>query len=162
MSTELPHKITFGPVDKMTVGLLKLIHRALLPVHYKDGIYEDIKNGEKAHGILAFYNDDTAVGEICYRIEKADGEEPKLYIMTIGVLKPYQRQGIASQLFNKVVEDNKEIKEVYLHVHVENPGAVEFYKKLGFSIIETLPDYYKSLPNQSAIVMSRKINQESQ
>ena len=160
--TELPHRITFGPVDKMTIGLLKIIHKTLLPVHYGDSIYKNIKDGIVAHGTLAFYNDDTAVGELCYRIDREEGAEPRLYIMTIGVLKPYQRQGIATKLFNKMIEENKEIKEVYLHVHVENPSAVEFYKKLGFEIVETIPDYYKSLENQAAIVMSYKISQDKQ
>ena len=158
--SELPHRITFGPVDKMTIGLLKIIHKTLLPVKYGDAIYKNIKDGIYAHGTLAFYNDDTAVGELCYRIDKEKGY-PRLYIMTIGVLKPYQRQGIATQLFNEMVKNNKDIKEVYLHVHVENPDAVEFYKKLGFEIIETIPDYYKSLENKGAIVMSCKINQDA-
>lgn len=158
---ELPHRITYGPVDKSSVGLLRLIHLALLPVRYSDTIYNTLKEGIKAKGELAYFNDDTAVAEICYRIDNEEkGGEAKLYIMTIGVLPPYQHMGLATSLLERMYEHNKEIKEVYLHVHEENASAIEFYKKRGFVQGDTIQNYYTSLENGTAIVFSKKINQE--
>ncbi|KAH0787178.1 acetyltransferase, GNAT family protein [Histomonas meleagridis] len=155
---ELPHKVTFGPVDKSSVGLLKIIHRNLLPVHYSNDTYETIKEGINAKGILAYYNDDTAVGEICYRKEEVDGVK-KMYILTIGVLPTYQRQGIATMLINKALEDIKDVTEVYLHVHVDNEKAIQFYTKLGFTNTSRVEGYYKSFENKDAYLFSKKINQ---
>ncbi|KAH0789279.1 acetyltransferase, GNAT family protein [Histomonas meleagridis] len=154
--SELPHKITFGPVDKSSIGLLKIIHRELLPIHYSDDIYEIIKQNLGVKGILAYYNDDTAVGEICYRKENVDGVK-KLYIMTIGVLPTYQRQGIATMLINKALEDAKEETEVYLHVLVDNEVAIKFYTKLGFTKVTKVEGYYKSLQGSDAYLFRKEI-----
>ena len=153
---ELPHRITFGPVDKSSIGLLKIIHHELLPIHYSIDIYEIIKQGIGAKGILAYYNDDTAVGEICYRKEEVDGVK-KLYIMTIGVLPTYQRQGIATMLINQALDDAKEVSEVYLHVHVDNESAIQFYTKLGFTNVTRVVGYYKSLKDSDAYLFSKTI-----
>ncbi|OHT02340.1 acetyltransferase, GNAT family protein [Tritrichomonas foetus] len=151
--------VSFGPVDKSTVGLLKIIHRELLPVHYTENIYELIKQGQQAKGELAFYNNDTAVGEICYRLEDVDGVK-KLYIMTLGVLTTYQRMGIATKLVNHALENANDATEVYLHVHVENEKAMKFYEKLGFKKGDLIEKYYKSLENGNAYVFSRPIKVE--
>ncbi|KAK8884560.1 N-alpha-acetyltransferase 50 [Tritrichomonas musculus] len=161
MSTEAKDPITFGPVDKSSVGLLKIIHRELLPVHYTDNIYQLIKQGGSCRGELAYYNGDTAVGEICYRLEKEEGAL-RLYIMTLGVLKTYQRMGIATKLVNHMLDGDlaKLALEVYLHVHVENENAMQFYSKLGFTKGELVENYYKSLENGNAYVFKKPINHD--
>lgn len=152
--------ISFGPVDKSSIGLLKIIHHELLPVHYSDSIYNIIKDGVDAKGILAYYNGDTAVGEICYRREEEKVENSivkRIYIMTLGVLQSYQRLGIATKLVNKVIEGATDESEIYLHVHVDNQNAIEFYKKLGFQLVKKEEGYYKSLNNGDAYLFSKKI-----
>jgi len=148
--------ISFGPVDKMTIGILRVIHRTLLPVRYSDEIYRTIKEGVMAKGELAYYNNDVAVGEICYRIEK-NGDVSKLYIMTIGVLPTYQKLGIATKLLNRIVEKSEGISEIYLHVSVTNEGAMKFYEKQGFTRLEKVEKYYKSLDEGDAYIYSKKI-----
>ena len=156
MATEAKDMITFGPVDKSSVGLLRIIHRELLPVHYTDNIYSIVKEGKQAKGILAYYNNDTAVGEICFRRE-IENDEKKIYIMTLGVLKSYQRMGIATKLINKMMEDADDVVEVYLHVHVENDAAIKFYETIGFQQKELVNDYYKSLSNGNAYLYYKRI-----
>ena len=162
MSTEKKDPITFGPVDKSSVGLLKIIHHELLPVHYPENIYQVIKQGGSCRGELAYYNGDTAVGEICYRLEKEEEGPVKLYIMTLGVLKTYQRMGIATKLVNHMLDGDlaKLAIEVYLHVHVENENAMQFYTKLGFTKGELVENYYKSLENGNAYIFRKSINIE--
>lgn len=50
------------------------------------------------------------------------------------------------------------IQELYLHVQENNNGAIEFYKKFGFEITETLENYYKHITPATAYVITKKIN----
>ena len=95
--------------------------------------------------MLGYYKD-VLVGSASCRYE--DKEEGRVvYIMTISVLKPYRRYGIGSQLLDKAIQDCKkgEIKKIYLHVLQSNESAIEFYSKWGFTLKDTLVDYYKDL-----------------
>lgn len=72
-------------------------------------------------------------------------DEDVVYIMTITVLKPYRRYGIASKLLDKAVEDcakERNVKKMMLHVQENNQSALEFYKKHGFEVVERLDNYY--------------------
>lgn len=59
-----------------------------------------------------------------------------LTIIKLAVLPSFTRQGIASQLLAQ------NIRVIYLHVRVSNTSAIEFYKKNGFKIIDTLENYF--------------------
>lgn len=156
----LQQSVSFVQADKGTVGLLRVIHRELLPVHYSDNIYELIKEGERAKGQLLFLHGDVAVGEICYRFEKK-GDQKQVYIMTVGVLKTYQKMGFGRRLIEYAIEDGKkqwpDVQRVFLHVHVENTAAMEFYEKLGFDKGDLEKGYYKSLDNGDAHIFIKTI-----
>lgn len=65
--------------------------------------------------------------------------------MTIGVLAPYRRLGLASALLHRVLEyviSRPEFVHLCLHVHVINTEAIQFYKKHGFFIESEEHDYY--------------------
>lgn len=47
---------------------------------------------------VAYFND-IVVGGVCCRIE-TEGEQRRLYIMTLGVLAPYRRLGIGKNNYN--------------------------------------------------------------
>ncbi|KAJ3296412.1 N-alpha-acetyltransferase 50 [Borealophlyctis nickersoniae] len=68
-----------------------------------------------------------------------------VYIQTLGVLAPYRRLGLGSSLVDHLITHCKEkkINEIYLHLHTENTEALEFYKKHGFTVRETVKGYYK-------------------
>jgi ribosomal protein S18 acetylase RimI-like enzyme len=156
---QLRKNVSFGPINKSTIGLLKIIHFELLPVHYAEAIYEMIKDGAKARGELAFLYGDTAVGEVCFRIEDSDGVR-RLYLMTIGVLPSYQRLGIGKMLLDHAIEEAKKIApihDIYLHVSVDNSTAMTFYERLGFTQVELVKEYYRSLDNRDAYLYSKVI-----
>ena len=84
------------------------------------------------------YLKDILVGAISCKEDKKDDGTVAVYIMTITVLKPYRRYGIASQLLVKAIEDcakNRGIKTMTLHVQKGNDSAMEFYKKHGFEVV---------------------------
>jgi ribosomal protein S18 acetylase RimI-like enzyme len=159
MADSLIKVASFVPVNKSTIGLLKVIHQKVLPVNYCEAIYDVIKDGIGAHGELLYLYDDTAVGEICWRIEEVDGLK-KLYIMTIGVLPVYQKKGLGKYLLEHAISEAQKrgvIIEVYLHVHEENRGGQEFYERLGFHRGQIEIGYYTSLENGNAIVFSKTL-----
>jgi ribosomal protein S18 acetylase RimI-like enzyme len=107
---------------------------------------------------LVFLYDDTAVGEVSFRIEDSDGVK-KAYLMTIGVLKAYQRLGIGTLLLNHAISQAQAlvpIKEIYLHVQAENEAAMAFYERHRFTKGPLETQYYQSLENGDAYVFFRQ------
>ena len=47
-------------------------------------------------------------------------------------------------LLTKAASFEDLIDEIYLHVHVANEDALRFYERLGFTIKETLQNYYRN------------------
>lgn len=112
----------------------------------------------------AIFDMDLVVGGVmCRREQKADGKAAH-YIMTIGVLRPYEHLGIGSALLHEVIESAKRDEscdEVYLHVWVDNKAAFDFYtKKNGFIKKATIENYYHDLEHPHAHVLSFPIVHE--
>ena len=99
------------------------------------------------------------VGAItCKYEEDEDNKESRVvYIMTITVLKAYRRYGIGSQLLEQAIDDCKkeDVKRIYLHVLESNKSALEFYHKHGFTIKETLLNYYEDLEEPNCLVLEK-------
>ena len=85
------------------------------------------------------------------RVEKSEetGKETQLYIMTLGVLEPYRRCGVATQMLEYIlnlVKDDKEFADlltVVIHVQTNNDVALAMYKKHGFEITGHKENYYQ-------------------
>ncbi len=79
--------------------------------------------------------------------------------MTLGVLAAYRRLGVATALLEHVLKVAREkgAKQVSLHAWVENQDGIKFYEKHGFSVIETLPGYYKNLSPPDGVVLALDI-----
>lgn len=74
-------------------------------------------------------------------------------VATIAVARNFQRKGIGSQLFQKILDYSKdhEVNRVFLEVRTNNETAIEMYKKYGFEIVAERPNYYG--PALDAFVM---------
>jgi len=72
-------------------------------------------------------------------------EENKGHIISLAVDQNYKRQKIGSKLVNTVITTfvNFNIFKVTLEVRAENKEAVDFYKSIGFKLIEKVPYYYE-------------------
>ena len=83
---------------------MRVINYLTLPVIYSEKFY-DLLISMRRYSKLAYVKD-VLVGAITCKedINKETGESV-CYIMTITVLEPYRRYGVASQLLKQAVED---------------------------------------------------------
>eukprot|EP00850_Spirogloea_muscicola_P004367 SM000018S03732 [mRNA] locus=s18:1073834:1074694:- [translate_table: standard] len=112
----------------------------------------------------AAYHEDACVGAIACRVEPQEDGAPgsRLYIMTLGVLAPYRRLGIATKLLEDFLElclEDESIYEVYLHVQVNNEEALSFYRRAGFEIAETIHNYYRRIEPPHCHVVRRTLRE---
>ena len=93
-------------------------------------------------GLSTIYKiDNEIVGFIC--LTKKENNE--ILIITLFVSENYRRKGIATKLIHFSMYNARIIYEnayFSLHVNVTNEQALNLYKKLGFKITKTLPDFY--------------------
>lgn len=82
-------------------------------------------------------------------------EEKKAVIASIAVEVEFRRKSIAKKLLlNSILALKKNgAQKISLHCRVSN-HAQELYKKLGFSLVETVPCYYLN-PSENAYLMER-------
>lgn len=96
---------------------------------------------EKNNG-LSFYvieNDDVVIGYIgrYYFFQEAE-------VLNFVVDESYQRQGYGQKLFDKMVEDMKDVKKITLEVRASNIKGINFYTKNGFKQVGVRKKYYKN------------------
>nr|KJB23706.1 hypothetical protein B456_004G110900 [Gossypium raimondii] len=129
--------ISLDGVRDKNVMQLKKLNTALFPVRYNDN--------------------DICVGSIACRLEKKEGGAIRVYIMTLGVLAPYRGLGIGTRLLNHVLDlcSKQKIPEIYLHVQTNNEDAINFYKKFGFEITETIKNYYTNIDPPDCFVLTK-------
>nr|CAD7455129.1 unnamed protein product [Timema tahoe] len=150
-------KTELGDVTPHNIKQLKRLNEVVFPVSYNDKFYKDVlEAGELAK--LAYYND-IVVGAVCCRIDTSENSR-RLYIMTLGCLYPYRRLGIGSKMLEHVlnyVQQDGNFDSIFLHVQVNNEGAIDFYKKFGFEIVETKEHYYKRIEPTDAHVLQKTL-----
>ncbi|ENN74170.1 hypothetical protein D910_11585 [Dendroctonus ponderosae] len=154
--------IELGKVSQHNIKQLKILNSVVFPVPYDNKFYNDVLNsGELAK--LAYYNG-IVVGAVCCSIDTNE-ESRKLYIMTLGCLYPYRRLGIGTLMMQHVLnyaENDGGFDSIFLHVQVNNEGAINFYKKFGFEIVETNEHYYVSTQTPGAHVLQKTIRKTGQ
>ena len=108
-------------------------------------VAEDAREENKQAGIAGFVvaeSDPSGVG----------------HILTIDVRPARQRSRVGSLLL-KAAEDRLRqqcCKAILLETAVDNAAALSFYKRHGYSIIETIPRYY--LDSVDALVMGKRLD----
>lgn len=96
---------------------------------------------EKNNGV-SFYvieNDDVVIGYIgrYYFFQEAE-------VLNFVVDESYQRQGYGQKLFDKMVEDMKDVKKITLELRASNIKGINFYTKNGFKQVGVRKKYYKN------------------
>ena len=158
--------VIFAEVTEKNVEQLRLMNTRIFPVRYNDQFYKDVyKNIKLAQ--FALYND-TPVGAVGARVEAPEGsttgEQTQLYIMTLGVLEPYRRCGVATQMLEYILDlvktdaEFKELLTVVLHVQTNNDSALAFYKQHGFEITGHKENYYQKLEPSDCHILTYVID----
>lgn len=84
----------------------------------------------------------------------------EMHLLKIGVAPQWQRLGIASWLlrncFTMAAADNAET--AILEVRASNHPAISLYRRLGFMLIGTRPNYY-SETNEDALMMKKSLKE---
>ena len=172
-------RIELGDITPHNIKLLRRLNQVVFPVTYNDKFYKDVLEcGELAklgmcvhmwllcwpfHLPKAYYND-IVVGAVCCRVDTSENSR-RLYIMTLGCLAPYRRLGIGSKMVEHVlnlVQSDGNFDSIFLHVQVNNEGAIDFYKKFGFDIVETKEHYYKRIEPADAHVLQKSLKNSQQ
>ena len=65
-------------------------------------------------------------------------------LVTIEVLPKFRRESIGDALYQTLETRLRELggSSIHLHVSVENADAVAFYHRLGFRVLDRVPQYY--------------------
>ena len=159
MSDSKEIKVVFGDITRNNYNQLKQLNNLYLPVRYSDGFYYRIIHHMR-YGRFAYYND-VIVGAITWKYDHCEEtKERNVYIMTITVLEPYQRNKIGSQLLQELInlhKDMKEINYISLHVQENNEIARKFYKKAGFEESKKIENYYTDVEPKGAYYLRYKL-----
>ena len=112
-----------------------------LPERYNPVIfnqfYENFPDGflvaEQNHRIIGFLVGIKTLGNISK-------------ILMIAVIKNHRHKGIGSALLAQFLKEiiHYHVIKIDLEVRKQNTTAIQFYKKHGFSIIDTIPGFYQN------------------
>lgn len=87
------------------------------------------------------------------------GEGWRGHVTALTVAPEYRRSGVAAKLM-KGLEQVSEKKDAYfvdLFVRVSNRIAVDFYKRLGYSVYRRVLEYYSGDPDEDAFDMRKAL-----
>jgi ribosomal-protein-alanine N-acetyltransferase len=82
------------------------------------------------------------------------------HLMNIAVDPARQRQGIASQLLEAMIEQAGPEEQYTLEVRTSNAGAIMLYERFGFRSAGTRPRYYRDT-GEDAVIMWRTADEIS-
>lgn len=154
--------VKFGDLNVKNFEQLRILNYLTLPVIYSEHFYDQLKSMVRYSKFA--YVKDVLVGAIsCKEDIKEDGTK-ECYIMTVTVLKPYRRYGIASKLLEQAIEDcmvQRDVSRMVLHVQSNNERALSFYKKNGFTVEEHLENYYTDLEPSDCYFLSKSVTSEA-
>ena len=137
---------------------MRVLNYMTLPVIYSENFYDMLKSYQRYSKFA--YVKDVLVGAISCKEDIVENGERVCYIMTITVLEPYKRYGIASQLLQQAISDcmkERKVSKMTLHVQSTNKAALKFYEKNGFDVKEHLEDYYTDLEVKDCYVLEKMI-----
>jgi|JI6StandDraft_1071083.scaffolds.fasta_scaffold05211_4 ribosomal protein S18 acetylase RimI-like enzyme len=113
------------------------------------------------HSRTVFYND-IMIGCYTVRIEDYEGVQAA-YILTFVVLEPYRKCKIGTRMMENLEKDIRKLKDVkciYLHMHVQNEVGKRFYDKCGFRVEKRLDNYYTNLEEPHCFILRKDLNDE--
>lgn len=107
--------------------------------YFKTKSFEPYKNNEGKF-LIALNSDEKIIGT-CAALKKT---EETVKLNTFYILSEYRSIGLGKQLYNKVMDYIQEnnYKEIILCTFEKFSIAIEFYKKRGYKLYETVDDEF--------------------
>jgi ribosomal protein S18 acetylase RimI-like enzyme len=102
----------------------------------------------KAGPVYIIKKDQTVVGNVAYEIKSPT----HACITSITVLPEFQRQGIAREVMEHILNEIGNVERIDLVTHPDNFKAINLYKSLGFTIESKKENYYGD--GEPRVVMS--------
>ena len=124
------------------------------PWDFKTLYYEVIINENST--FFGMFIDDELFGYIGYWFINDN-----IDIINIAVRDKFKRQGIATKLFDSLLISTRHLnpKTITLEVNVNNTKAINLYKKLGFTSLRRIKNYYHQT-NEDAYMMQKEVYYE--
>jgi ribosomal protein S18 acetylase RimI-like enzyme len=93
-------------------------------------VAEDNDNNSEVDGFIWF----NVTHKCFYGLDYGNLEEQYMFISYVWVIEAARNKGIASQLYDKVIEVAREnnIKKIWLDIYMSNEKSIHFHSKLGF------------------------------
>lgn len=125
-----------------------------LPVYYDKDEYTYFINDASTFYVLVAIVNNMVIGYLLGEYQ----DNNNFHILSFAIDENYRRAKAGTKLFNYLLFSNM-LKTISLYVHLENKGAIIFYMRTGFRIVEKVDDYYKNLfENPVALRMEYKLN----
>ena len=134
---------TIATVTNENIDGVKLVLASVLPVSYPPSFYRDLVQGGIT-GRVAYYKE-RIVGCVAWVHEAG-----VVHVMALGVLATHRERGVATQLLEKCLEVGT---GAYLYVQTDNTEAIQFYKRRGFIVTQTVQQYYRRVTCTTAYKM---------
>jgi ribosomal-protein-alanine N-acetyltransferase len=101
-------------------------------------------------------------GKVVGYVAVMDIDRETSKIVSLAVKKEFRRKGIGYKLLSTAIERCKERgkKKVMLEVRISNYPAQNLYKKIGFKIVDIIPNYYQD--GEDAYLMVLDLTQSNQ
>jgi len=132
-------------------GILK-IENDLFPDPWDEQLFIDLLDKENKYFFVKELNGDLA-GYVVFERIVDEG-----HITNLGVAKPYQKKGIATQLIGNIIDLAKGMKIgiIFLEVRQGNEAAKRLYSRFGFKEIGKRKAYYPKA-NEDALILALEI-----
>lgn len=144
-------KIVIRPARFLDLPGMIRVNVECLPENYDRAFWDAQFYQGKEHSFVAMHGNEVIGYLLC------NGR----LIVSLAILAPYRRHGIARQLLHHCLNSNSTKQEpLELHVRTGNEGAIALYKSLGFQIHETLLQYYHT-PVEDAYHMRLLVKKSS-
>jgi len=153
--TEL--SITIGSIKRQDLSRILQLEEICFRDPWPLSAFEEMFDDPKWHMLTATYKDEI-IGYATWML--ASGEA---HLANIAVLQKYRRKSVAKQFLTRIFSHciEKGCDKILLEVRESNTTALSFYQNFEFIELYRRKRYYNN-PPESAIVMQRMLESESQ
>lgn len=155
--------LIYRAIERRDKEIIQKLHEDFFPVRYSPQFYEDIVEGVgifngQLYSIIVETEYHEVIGFILAQMlnypaqcedhdlfNATDRVSQVFYILTIGCVPQYRKQGVASKLIQMSIEYARTVPScgaVYLHVIDYNHSAVKLYQKNRFQYLKTNQAFY--------------------